>query len=578
MLAATAGSCAYYNTFYQARKYYDRATNGMPYEVGRANSTQTQSYAKAIDYSKKLLANYPKSKWVDDAYLMWAKSLIGRDDPLQTITMLQSFPADFPRSDLKPEAEFYLGLASRNARRYQQSIAAFDEFLTTAPKHQLVPYAHYERSLALASMKRWAESADAAGQILDHYPKHFLADRALRQRAEARQQQGDYDGARADFHVIASFAANDEERFQLLMREVDCLESARRYDEQLALLHNELSHTPPPPPMVPGQLPPAGSDHYGRLRLRVGTAHLLAGRDKEALDEYQGVIQDYPKTALSAEAQYRIAFTFETGGDDFPRALEEYGKVKEQFGQTPFTQQAQQRSDNLARIMKYRSGGGADSLEKKGEAAFLTAELYLFQLNKPERALEEYGRFAQDHPGTAVAGKALNAQGWVLSRKLDRKAEADSLFWIVVRDYPATEAQLAARDYLEMDGHEVPEQLIQMPATHDTTLAAPDSVHAAPDSTKSGPALAAPPAHVPPIGTGAFAPPDSSLRRMHPEDPTAPRGMFPPGTPHDSTAHPVPGAQHDSTSHPLPAPPPAPAPTPPPGVAPHDTTGGKGRP
>jgi len=552
-LGAAAGSCAYYNTFYLARKYYDRATEGRPYEVGRTTATQVQNYTKAIDYSRKVLATYPKSKWVDDAYLMWAKSLIGRDDPLQTINMLQEFATDFPKSDLKAEAEFFLGLAYRNARRYPQAIASFDEFLALAPKHPLVPYAHYERSLTLSAMQRHGDAAASASRVLEAFSKHLLYDRALRQRAEARFQQGDWDGARADYAAIGARAVSDEERFQLLLRQVDCLESARRFDEELELLRGELSHTPPPPTLQPGQLPQAGSDHYGRLRMRIGTARLLAGHVDEALEEYAAVLEDYPKTALSAEAQYRIGFAHETGRDDFKRALEEYGKVKEQFGASSFTALAQQRADNLSRIEQFRTGTGADSLEKKAEAAFLTAELYLFQLGRPERALEEYGKVATEYAGTAVAGRALNAQGWVLSRKLDRPAAADSLFWKVVRDYPATEAQLAARDYLEMAGHQVPESLIVAPAPPPA------------DTTRTEPPLAGPPATVPPIGSGAFAPADSARRPLRPRDelrpgmrePGGPRpGAFPPAPPGDTT-----GARRDSLARrpdsPGVAPPPA---------------------
>lgn len=515
-LGVAAGSCAYYNTFYLARKYYDRATTGQPYEVDRANSSQAANYQKALDYSKKLIASYPKSKWVDDAYLMWARCLIGRDDPLQTVNMLQDFPSNFPKSDLKAEAEFYLGLAYRQARRYPQAISSFDEFLAQAPKNALAPYAYYERSLAQMSLKHYAEAGDDAGEILKRFPKSTLYDRALRQRAEARLQQGVYDEARADFHQIGLRAENDEERFQFFMREVDCLESARRYDDELATLRDELSHTPPPPPPVPGQLPPVGADHYGRIVMRMGTALLLAGKPAEALDRFSGVVQDYPKTALAAEAQYRIGFAYETGLDDFTRALEEYGKVKEQFGTSGFTQLAQQRADNLQRIEQFRTGTGADSLAKKAEAAFLTAELYLFQLDKPDRALEEYRKVATDYAGTAVAGRAINAQAWVLSRKLDRKGAADSLFWQVVHRYPATEAQVAARDYLEMDGQHVPDSLIVLPAPP------------APDTTRADTALAQPPATVPAIGAGAFGRADSiRMGLLGPGGRRNPVGLFP---------------------------------------------------
>src|SRR5262249_14504582 len=78
LVAALSGSCAFYNTYYFARKNYDLATGGMPYDVApdpQQAGTAAQYYRKSIDYSKKLIANYPKSKWVDDAYLMWARSL-----------------------------------------------------------------------------------------------------------------------------------------------------------------------------------------------------------------------------------------------------------------------------------------------------------------------------------------------------------------------------------------------------------------------------------------------------------------------------------------------------------------------
>jgi tetratricopeptide (TPR) repeat protein len=520
-----ASSCAYYNTFYLARKYYFKATAGAPYEVDRQGSGQASDYARSIEYSKKVIAQYPKSKWVDNAYLLWAQGLIGRDDPLQTITMLQGFTSRFPKSEQRADATFFLGLAYRNARRYTPAVEAFDDFLRQSPKDELVPYAHLERARALMSLARYAEAGEAAGQIIERWPNHVLADNARRQRAEARLLDGNYDGARSDFHEIGQRAVGDQERFSLLMREADCLESARRYDEELTLLRGELSHTPPPPvvaapaagtqPANPNervvQVPVSGasrsgaawvaSEKYGRLTMRIGTALLLSGRIKESLAEYDHVMKDYPRSVLSAEAQYRIGYAWETGADDFDRALQEYAKVKEQFSLTQYSQQAQQRGDELGRIMQFRAGAGADSLEKKAEAGFLTAERYLFELKRPERALEAYAGVVQQYPGTAVAGRALNAQAWVLSRKMGRKESADSLFWKVIHEYPATEAQLAARDYLEADGLAVPDSLIVPPK-------AP-----APTAADSARALTPIPSHTPGIGlTPGGARADSLLR------------------------------------------------------------------
>ena len=65
LLASLTASCAYYNTFYLAKKYYMKATNGEPYEVDRDGTTQRTNYTKSADYSKKLLGVYPSpSTWM----------------------------------------------------------------------------------------------------------------------------------------------------------------------------------------------------------------------------------------------------------------------------------------------------------------------------------------------------------------------------------------------------------------------------------------------------------------------------------------------------------------------------------
>ena len=97
-----------------------------------------------------------------------------------------------------------------------------------------------------------------------------------------------------------------------------------------------------------------------------------------------------------------------------------------------------------------------------------------------------------EYPKTAAAGRALNAQAWVLRRKLDRPAAADSMNWRVIHEYPATEAQIAARDYLEAAGQTVPDSLIKFPVPK-----VPER-----DTTAT---LTPVPANTPPLGFGPGA-------------------------------------------------------------------------
>ena len=501
-------SCAYWNTFFLARKNYDRAAQGEPYLVEPGSSPNAQSFVDCIKYSKKLLSQYPKSKWVDDAYLLWARSLIGRQDPSEAANMLSDYSTRFPKSTLKADAEFYLGVAYRQGHKPVEALTALDDFLANNPKHSLVPYALLERTRALSSLDRRQEAAEAAGQLITRYPKSPLVRAARIARSEALLADGDYGRARDDFRALGFAATNDDERFGFLLREADCLEGARQFDEEIGLLRRALAHEPAPvvtttttasgTQIVNAPTGP-GADHWGRLRLRIGTANMLAERLDLALDEYRQVLASYPRSALAAEAQYRIAYAYEMLAGDFDKARSEYSKVKEVNVPGNFSQQATQRLANLDRLTSYGQSTGRDSLQRKAEAGFLLAELYLYQHNRPEKALEQYQKVEQDLRGTPWAGKAINAQAWLLARKMNRKAAADSLFWRVIHEYRATEAQLAARDYLEAEGVAVADSLIERPQVLvDTMRAEPVA-----------PRLTQPPATAPRLGGRGFSAADS---------------------------------------------------------------------
>ena len=559
VLLFLSSSCAYYNTFYLAKRYYTTATEGLPYSVEKPTGAQAVNYQKSIDYSKKVIANYPKSKWVDDAYLMWAQALLGKEDPLQTIAMLQDFPSRYPDSPLRPEATFYLGVAFRQARKYTESLVSLDEYLEKAPNGTLVAYAQLERSRALMSLNRPKEAAQATSVVIERLPNSPMVVPLRASRAEALLAGGDPAAARRDFQALGLRAVDDNERFAFLLREADCLEAAHDYAGGLQLLTAALSSEPAPVKSAggPTTTTPAG-DRYGRLTLRIGTLHLLAGRSEQALAAYRNVLQDYPKTALAAEAQFRIGYTQETVFDDFDAARKEYAKVRDHSVTSAFFAQATQRQQSLDRLAMFRSAG-ADSSDRKVEAGFLLAEQYLFELDKPDRALEAYAEIAREHSGTPAAAKALNAEAWVLRRKLERPAAADSLLWKVVREYPGTEGQLAARDYLETGGHVVPTELIKLPKPE---VAAPDT------------ALKLTP---PPQGPMPLGPPRSPAPQVLPQSTDSlSAGAREPGVGHPSTfAGPAVPAVPDSMLGRPPRPSPSPRALPPfegPSAGPRDTT------
>jgi len=123
-------------------------------------------------------------------------------------------------------------------------------------------------------------------------------------------------------------------------------------------------------------------------------------------------------------------------------------------------------------------GGSEDAV---AEARFGLAELYLFAMEKDDKALEQYLIVARKHRTNANAPRAALAVAWILeTRRGDVDAALDA-YRAVIWDFPETEQADAARTALETHGAEwmepervepEPVELVGPPAPEPTADAA----------------------------------------------------------------------------------------------------------
>ena len=97
--------CAYYNTFYSAKKAWDNAM-----EERRKNTLEGTSpveigyYQACIKSSLSLVSKYPKSKYVDDAVLMLGRCYLNKGDYDAALDRFHTLVDSLPKSELVPEA------------------------------------------------------------------------------------------------------------------------------------------------------------------------------------------------------------------------------------------------------------------------------------------------------------------------------------------------------------------------------------------------------------------------------------------------------------------------------------------
>ena len=437
VLALPLAGCAYFNTFYSAKKNFEaaelqraQATTEDP--EGRANAGQAALYDKAIEGGTKILVEYSKSKWVDDALLLIGRSLLAKGDYAGAQKKFDELNAGFPNSDLRADATYWSAVAADRDKRAQDALVLYDSLLAHYPKSKNFESARLRRSNLYLSIKQ-PDKAIVDLKDLSGRSGSMGYDAGLK-LADALFAKRDFAAARDEYLKVAERAPTEQQRLDARLKAGDCEEAQGNYagaaESYLRLLRASKTDAA-----------------KASARLRYGNALALGGEVDRGLAELKIVVDDYPRTPYAAEALYRTGYLHEVVRDDFDEAAKAYDRVNEQSPGSPYSIAAKTRRDNLERIAAtIAAARDTTPAGRAAETALRHAENELFQLGHPEKALEGYDKAEKANPSGPLAPRAAYAKGWILARRLGRPDEAKAAFQAVVDKYPeSVEADRARR-------------------------------------------------------------------------------------------------------------------------------------
>jgi TolA-binding protein len=416
------GGCAYYNTFYLAKRYYGDAQRAQERAATDSPTPDAVSkYDATIRQCNKVLTDYPKSKWADDAWYLLGVSFYGKGDYPEALRRLREFRERHPESPFVPDVRFTEGLAHYRQREYPRADSVFREVDAAYPRFKRRWALFYYAGETQAGLKHWD---DAVGW----YRRAFEAGERRRDRGLALTRMGDalaaaerYDSAAAVFGQAMRVEERAKQRFEIALRRGDALKRSRRYQDAF-------EHYRDLRPLAPAERREA------ELDLRINECLGLLGRHEEALAGYRDIVTRHPQTAVASEAQFQIGYLYETALADLDAAGREYDRLKSDPPST-FVDQAARRARNLASLREYREKAGSDTTQARSRAAFLLAELYYFQLEKSDSAFLQYELVEREFPQSPYAPKAGYARLWIMARDRGDTAAAAALTDSVVRRY-----------------------------------------------------------------------------------------------------------------------------------------------
>jgi TolA-binding protein len=344
---------------------------------------------------QKVLQDYPKSKYVDDAAYMMGASYYGKGDYANAIKQLTPFASKYPKSPYRADARFTEGLARYRRKEFVESDSIFREIEGAYPNFSRRWELYFYSGETQAQLKKYEPAAHWYRLALDKAKGRREKSRTLRQLGDAY-----LDGDRPDSAQMTYAEC----------LKVDALRQMGRYPEALAFLQN-------------WRVFATQEGREGEVLLRIYDVMALMGRTQEALKGYNELVTKFQRTAVAYEAQFQIGYLYETSLQDLDAAGREYDKLKAQ-PTSEFQQQAMRRSQSLAALRTYRTALASDTTGARAHASFMMAELNYFQLGKPDSAIAQYQRVEAEFPHSIYAAKAAYARLWIATQDQGDTLEA----------------------------------------------------------------------------------------------------------------------------------------------------------
>jgi TolA-binding protein len=240
--------CAYFNTFYHARRFYADAEQIRETEA-RAATTATMAtpgqnqgvsrtadlYKKSIEKCQKLIENFPGSRWEDDAYLLMAKGYYGKGDYLSARRELDRFVERFSESGLLPEAIYWRGLTAYAQQDYASAETIWSDLLETHPKFDGREDVEFYLAQTLDRRKMIDEAIQAYGDFLTRHPKGEWSVDARLQLGRLRMERRQYPEAEQVFTEVIGKAPEEDDRLQGKLYLGEALGAQGRHEEALEL-------------------------------------------------------------------------------------------------------------------------------------------------------------------------------------------------------------------------------------------------------------------------------------------------------------------------------------------------------
>lgn len=407
-------ACGLNNTMYNARKYFREAQARPLNSNGRPSPQAVADYTKTIQKCGIILTERKDSKIADDALFLMAKALYFKgNSAFQAKDQFEALIAGFPNSRHIPEAYIYLARVLREINRPQESEKLLEEFV----RNQRFIKHHPRALLTLAEFeitdKDFYRAQFWLERLIKEYPKTKEFHEAYMLFGRNYYVQGNFDASLREFEKLTGFRRVDkgirlEARYYIALN----LFEKGLFDRSMRMVQALLNDETRP-------------DKLSMVRVLNARLLLNTGKATDGVAEVDAIARAYPRTNASATAYYYVGDHYFYAKDDINQATTSYNRVRTEFPTSELITISQRKVSALNQLKQKQNLNFRTNPQQYADYHTLAAENYLDPFALPDSALVMYDRIIR------AADKLYPERDSLASMKANMKSEMDSLRAII---------------------------------------------------------------------------------------------------------------------------------------------------
>ena len=318
------GGCAYYNTFYNAQQYFEEAEKIRLQKEGKnIPISASDKYGKTIQKCQKVLSDFPESKFRTDAFLLMAKSKFYRKDYDLAIDDLKIVTQEGSDNQIE-EAKYLRAQCKWKKGKAQTAINELTILLQISDSKEIQSKCH----LSLAEIAQELQDSDLA---MSHLQKGAKLTKSRDQKslvygrlAEMAFNNEDYDIAKEGYANVITNSLSKEKIESAHLQLLKILRIQKKYKAASRKIKGMLT-----------------DDKFkriaGNLELELVQLYRAQGEISEIETRLESIVNDYPRTPVSAEAYYLLGKIYTSQHWELKKAKEYFDQVSKESSKSLFS-------------------------------------------------------------------------------------------------------------------------------------------------------------------------------------------------------------------------------------------------